>query len=222
MQAMRPDAEHTDSGTQRTTESERVPRRQPARRPTELENWWRAERYAADLSVPCSIGELGNRGGPDGQRSPREDRSHEVPVVKMEILSVTNAGSPRSCVAGLNRRERLAVRTGSEAPVRTSSAKTIGRPNGIRSPRPGRSHEVPVVKMEILSVTNAGSSRSCVASLCRRERLAVRTGLEPATSAVTGRCSNQIELPDHRLQAGFIWATVRERQALPLGTLAGL
>jgi hypothetical protein len=24
------------------------------------------------------------------------------------------------------------------------------------------------------------------------------------------------------LQAGFIWATVRERQALPLGTLAGL
>lgn len=158
MQAMRPDAEHTDSGTQRTTESERVPRRQPARRPTELENWWRAERYAADLSVPCSIGELGNRGGPDGQRSPREDRSHEVPVVKMEILSVTNAGSPRSCVAGLNRRERLAV----------------------------------------------------------------RTGLEPATSAVTGRCSNQIELPDHRLQAGFIWATVRERQALPLGTLAGL
>ena len=25
---------------------------------------------------------------------------------------------------------------------------------------------------------------------------AVRTGLEPATSCVTGRCSNQIELPD--------------------------
>lgn len=44
-------------------------------------------------------------------------------------------------------------------------------------------------------------------------RLAVRTGLEPATSAVTGRCSNRIELPDHQ-RAGFIRQGASECQEL--------
>ncbi len=95
---------------------------------------------------------------------------------------------------------------------------------GWRSGRETKSPDGPASRTEPTSLpnrcerdTNASLvRRDCVASRHAWWRLAVRTGLEPATSAVTGRCSNQIELPDHRWQAGFIWARGMGRQAAVL------
>ncbi len=43
-----------------------------------------------------------------------------------------------------------------------------------------------------------------VLSSTERSGMAGWTGLEPATSAVTGRCSNQVELPAHDIRGANI------------------